>query len=155
MIKICSRYAGDADGAGIIYNDAMLKVFRHINKYNEEGRLGGWIKTIVVNCSIDHCKKKNLFNATKSIGFEEEVFIEPEVLDKIAGKEIQQLIEQLPKATAIVFKLFIYEGFTHKQVAAQLNISDGTSKWHMNEARKLLKEKFNSLVIKEKTLHAS
>ena len=51
MIKVCFRYAPDADGAGTIYNDAMLKVFKNIHKYTDEGKLLGWIKTIVINCS--------------------------------------------------------------------------------------------------------
>ncbi|MEP6676683.1 MAG: sigma-70 family RNA polymerase sigma factor, partial [Ferruginibacter sp.] len=60
MIKICYRYAPDADGAGTIFNDAMLRVFKNISTYTDEGKLMGWIKTIVINCSIDFCKKRNV-----------------------------------------------------------------------------------------------
>jgi RNA polymerase sigma-70 factor (ECF subfamily) len=155
MIKICQRYTPDADSAGMIYNNAMLRIFKSIERYTEEGKLNGWIKMIVVNCCIDFCKKKNIFSNAVSQTVIEEVIIQPEVFDKISGKEIQKLLGELPAATATVFKLFIYEGFTHKQIAEQLNISDGTSKWHVNEARKLLKEKFNSITTKVIYLHAS
>ena len=142
MIKICFRYAADADGAGSIYNNAMLRVFRNISTYSEEGKLEGWIKVIVVNCCIDFCKKKNIFNNVIANIPGDDVQIEPEVFNKISGKEVQQLIAQLPGATATIFRLFVYEGFTHKQIAERLNISEGTSKWHVSEAKKALKKRF-------------
>ncbi|MEI9911929.1 MAG: sigma-70 family RNA polymerase sigma factor [Bacteroidota bacterium] len=56
------------------------------------------------------------------------------------------MIRELPKATATVFNLYIYEGFTHKQVGESLGISEGTSKWHINEGRKLLKTKLETFI---------
>lgn len=146
MIRICFRYAGDMDGAGIIFNNAMLKVFRHIGSYQEEGRLLGWVNTIVVNCCIDYVKKQNRFKEIKAAMPREEILIPPEALQTISAREIQELIAALPKATATVFNLFIYEGYTHRQIAQALRISEGTSKWHVNEARRVLKEKLKSLI---------
>lgn len=123
----------------------MLKVFKGIGNYNEEGKLTAWIKTIVVNSCIDFCKSTNIFNNATNIISEREITILPDVFDRLSGKDIQQLIAQLPKATGTVFNLYIYEGFTHRQIAAQLNISDGTSKWHVSEAKKLLKLKLGNI----------
>lgn len=145
MIKVCYRYANDMDGAGMIYNNAMLKVFKGIGNYKDEGKLGGWIKTIVVHCCIDFCKSKSNFNNSTNIISEATHIMLPDVFDRLSGKDIQQLIAQLPKATGTVFNLYIYEGFTHKQIAEQLNISDGTSKWHVSEAKKILKLKLENL----------
>jgi RNA polymerase sigma-70 factor (ECF subfamily) len=145
MIKVCFRYASDADGAGTIYNDAMLKVFKNIHKYNEEGKLLGWIKTIVINCSIDFCKKKNIFKESVPYVSQEEPVLNAEAFDLLSGKEIQQLIAQLPPMTATVFNLFVYEGYTHKQIGEILSISDNTSKWHVSEAKKILKVKLENL----------
>ncbi len=146
MIKICYRYAPDADSAGIIYNNAMLRVFKNISSYKEEGKLLPWIRTIVINCSIDFCKKKNIFKGSVPHLAEDEMVLSPEVFDKLSGREIQQLIGQLPRATATVFNMFIYDGFTHKQIGQQLNISEGTSKWHVSEAKKLLKERLDDFL---------
>ncbi|MFM2358346.1 MAG: hypothetical protein RLY16_339 [Bacteroidota bacterium] len=140
MIKICFRYALDADGAGTIYNNAMLKVFSNIHTYKDEGKLGGWIKVIVVNCCIDFCKRKNIFKNAVSTDVFEQVAVDPAVYDKVAYQEIQRLLSRLPGATATVFNLFVYEGLTHKQIAEHLNISEGTSKWHVSEAKKMLKK---------------
>ena len=155
MIKICFRYASDADGAGSIYNNAMLRVFKSIDTYSEEGKLGGWIKTIVVNCCIDFCKKKNIFRNSSSYIPEDEITMEPEVFNKVSYKEVQQVIAQLPGATATVFRLFVYEGLTHKQIAGHLDISEGTSKWHVSEAKKLLKKKFEMMYENKLTVNAA
>lgn len=145
MIKICYRYAKDADGAGTIFNNAMLKVFKSIGNYKEEGKLMGWIKSIVVNCSIDFCKQQHHFSQLDNYQYAGDISIDPEVFNTVSGKEIQQLLKQLPGATATVFNLYLYEGFTHKQIAAQLAISDGTSKWHVSEAKKLLKQQLEKV----------
>ena len=155
MIKICFRYASDADGAGSIYNNAMLRVFKSIDTYSEEGKLGGWIKTIVVNCCIDFCKKKNIFRNSSSYIPEDEITMEPEVFNKVSYKEVQQVIAQLPGATATVFRLFVYEGLTHKQIGEHLDISEGTSKWHVSEAKKLLKKKFEMMYENKLTVNAA
>jgi RNA polymerase sigma factor (sigma-70 family) len=155
MIKICSRYAPDADGAGSIYNNAMLKVFKSIHTYSEEGRLAGWIKAIVVNCCIDFCKKKNIFKNSTAEFTQHEIHIEPEIFETISTKEILQIIASLPGSTATVFKLFVYEGCTHKQIAAHLNISEGTSKWHVSEAKAALKKKATIIYENKITIHAT
>lgn len=155
LIKICFRYANDMDGAGIIYNNAMLKIFKGIGNYHEEGKLAGWIKTVVINCCIDFCKRKRIFSNSVNTFSEEEITILPEVFDRLSGKDIQQLVAQLPKATGTVFNLYIYEGFTHKQIGLQLGISEGTSKWHVSEGKKLLKLKLENITETELKTNAA
>jgi RNA polymerase sigma-70 factor, ECF subfamily len=147
MIRVCHRYAGDMDGAGSIFNNAMLRVFKSIHNYRNEGKLMGWVKTIVINCSLDFVKRQNKFREQSTGNIDEyEINIPAEILSRVSTKEIQKIISQLPKATATVFNLYIYEGFTHKQVAEGLGISEGTSKWHVNEGRKLLKTKLENFI---------
>lgn len=146
MIKICCRYAGDLDKAGIIFNNAMLRVFKSIRNYRHEGKFMGWIKVIVVNCALDFIKKDNKFREVQLTAVQDEqVSIGEEVFARVSVKEIQKVINQLPRATATVFNLFIYEGFTHPQIAVELGISEGTSKWHVNEGRKIMKSKLEGL----------
>src|ERR1044071_4785304 len=119
MIKICCRYAGDLDGAGIIFNNAMLRVFKSIRNYHHEGKFMGWVKVIVVNCALDFVKKENRFKEVQlTAAQEEQTGISEEAFSKVSVKEILKIIQQLPRATATVFNLFIYEGFTHPQIAA-------------------------------------
>jgi RNA polymerase sigma-70 factor (ECF subfamily) len=106
----------------------------------------GWVKVIVVNCALDLIKKENKFKKEQLTAVQEEqIGIPEDILSKVSVKEIQKIMSQLPRATATVFNLFIYEGFTHPQIAVALGISEGTSKWHVNEGRKTLKSKLKLL----------
>lgn len=148
MIRICFRYAGDSDGAGTIFNNAMLRVFKSIHQYKHEGKLTGWIKTIVIHCCLDFIKQKNRFtNKTVEPGQANDVTVDDHILENVSAMEIRQIITQLPGATAAVFNLYLYENFTHKQIGVSLGISEGTSKWHVNEARRLLKKKLEHYLI--------
>jgi RNA polymerase sigma-70 factor, ECF subfamily len=146
MIKICYRYAKDTDGAGSIFNDAMLKVYKNLDKYEEQGKLMAWVKTIVVNTCFDYCKRQTVFNTSSYINENDYISIEPEVFKNLSAKEIQLFIKKLPLATATVFNMYVYEGYRHKQIGEILNISDGTSKWHLSEAKKNLKTKLEKLI---------
>src|SRR5262245_52869223 len=109
MIKICYRYAGDMDGAGLIFNNAMLRIFSAIHTYKEQGKFIGWIKTIVVNCCLDFVKQQNKFRDISSIAADEEqISIAEEAVSKLSAKEILVMIGQLPKATATVLNLYVY-----------------------------------------------
>lgn len=148
MIRICCRYAGDLDGAGLIYNNAMLRVFKGIKEYRHEGKLSGWIRVIVINCCLDFIKQKNRFvNKTVESGQADDIAADDHILENVSAMEIREIISRLPGATAAVFNLYLYENFTHKEIGVHLGISEGTSKWHVNEARRLLKRKLEHYLI--------
>ena len=156
MIKVCLRYAfGDIEIAGSLYNAAMLKVFRNIEQFKHEGEFLGWVRKVVVNVCIDHCRTKTKFQLIDVNETTEYILpVLPEIYNKISGDEIIQLIHQLPKNTGLVFNLFVLEGYNHNEIAHILGISTGTSKWHLNEARRLLKEKMEKLFKKETLANA-
>ncbi len=155
MLKVCTLYSFNVDDAGVLYNEAMLKVFTGINQFKGDGNFMGWVRRIVVNTCIDNCRKRAKF-AEKELKEEHEshAVSYPDVYNIISGKEIVQLLKQLPINTALVFNLYVMEGYKHEEVAQRLGITSGTSKWHLSEARRLLKNKLDSLLTKEFYLHA-
>lgn len=156
MIRICYRYAPDADGAGTIFNNAMLKVFNNMHQYREEGKLMGWIKTLVIHACIDFCKQKNMFKQTVPyVAENDDSWIAPDAVARLSDRDIKQFIAQLPPATATVFNLYMYDGFTHKQIAEQLGISEGTSKWHVSEAKHQLRTILQNITQYEQRIHAA
>lgn len=147
MIRICLRYAPDMDTAALIYNNAMLRVFKYIDRYNDEGKLMAWISTIVVNCCLDHVKQRQRFQSTATLDtVEESASIAAHALDGLSARDVQALIQSLPKATAVVFNLYVYDGFNHREIGQALGIAEGSSKWHLSEARRLLKQKLIQLL---------
>ncbi len=155
MMKVCTLYTKNMDDAGVVYNNAMFKVFSNIKQYKGDGNFGGWVRRIVVNSCIDHCRSMARFT-DKELKDEHELYATalPDVYSNIEAKEIVALIKELPLNTSLVFGMYVLEGYKHEEIATQLGISIGTSKWHLSEARRLLKNKIQSLSNKEIYLHA-
>ena len=156
MIRICLRYvSGDTDHAGALFNQAMLKIFKNIGQFRHEGEFLGWVRKVVVNVCIDHCRIKTKFTAIDITETKEHVLpVLPDIYHKLSAADILQLVHQLPKNTGLVFNLFVLEGYKHDEIAQILGISGGTSKWHLNEARRILKDKIEQHFKKENLANA-
>jgi len=150
MLKLCLRYARDADEAGAMYNEAMLKVFNTLHQYEGRGDFMGWIRRIVVNTCIDHCRRQAKFAhcPIDQLG-DSDIFLDPDIYDRLSANDVINLLQELPRNTALVFNLFVMDGYKHEEIGQLLGISAGTSKWHLNEARRLLKNKLENLLKKE------
>lgn len=82
------------------------------------------------------------------------ITLDPEVYGRISCNEVMRLLEELPRTTALVFNLFAIEGYKHEEIGKLLDIAAGTSKWHVNEARRLLKSKLDGIVNRKFYLNA-
>jgi len=140
MMNLCVRYTKDEDDAKLVLNTGFLKVFKNIDKYDsQKAVLYTWIRTIIINSCIDHIKSKQKKVVSSELNETDTMYAEAEANTKIDANEILHLIRNLPAATQAVFNLYIVEGYGHKEIADILQISEGTSKWHLSEARKNLK----------------
>jgi len=149
MVAVCMRYATDYNEAQDILHEGFIKVFAKLKSFKNEGSFEGWIRRIIVNSAIDHIrtKKKLTFDSEEksiidNIKDEDEVLIEQEHLVKIKAELIIELIQELSPAYKTVFNLYVLEGYSHKQVASSLGISEGTSKSNLAKAKKKLRELF-------------
>jgi RNA polymerase sigma factor (sigma-70 family) len=141
MLRVCNSYLPDKELAREAFNSGFLKVFQSIQNFDpEKGELGGWIRKIMIGTSIDLCRKELKFNhVSTELPEEEEPFLSPDILEKLYFQDVLQNIRTLPYATQTVFNLSVIDGFSHKEIGEQLNISEGTSRWHLSEAKKLLR----------------
>jgi RNA polymerase sigma factor (sigma-70 family) len=150
MMKVCARYSRNMEDAEQLINDGFLKVFRNIGSYRDEGSFEGWARRIMVNNCLDYLRSKYLKSSAElyfndSEKEESTPAKDADVLSAIAFKELVAMIQSLPPMTRTVFNLFVFDGFPHKEIAAMLDITEGTSFWHVNAARKLLKIKIRSM----------
>jgi RNA polymerase sigma factor (sigma-70 family) len=152
MLRVCYSYVPDKELAKEAFNSGFLKVFQSINNFDiERGELGGWIRKIMIYTSIDLCRKELKFNTVSfDVQEHDDYFISPSVLEKLYFEDILQSIRTLPLATQTVFNLSVLDGFTHKEIGEQLNISEGTSRWHLAEAKKKLRELLEQSTIEAK-----
>lgn len=139
MMGMCMRYAADEDEALTILNDGFLRVFKKVHTFQYKGSFEGWIRRLVFNSLSDYFKKKSRQLKFLELGdWEKPTTTTP--MDHLMEEDILQLIEQVPQASADIFILYAIHGYAHKEIAAMKGISEGTSKWHLSNAKKVLQE---------------
>ena len=143
MYYVCLSYSGDKEEAKDILQEAFLKVFRNFDKYMDSGSLEGWIRRIVSNTAIDHFRSSKQDRLTFSYDdiLDTPEFEKPEVKMISGTEEIIAMVRDLPKGARIIFTLFAVEGYSHKEIASKLDISESTSKSQFRRARTLLMSK--------------
>ncbi len=141
MFVVCLAYESDLDEAKDILQNGFIKVFRSLDQYDNLGLLKGWIRRIMVNTAIDHYrkkKKKDDFVDIDIIVDERQGYDFTESKENV--KEILTLVERLPDRARLIFNLFALEGYSHKEIATQLNIAEGTSKSMYSREKMLLQQ---------------
>ncbi len=142
MNAVCLRYSNNADDARDLLQEGFIKVYRNLHKFRAEGSFEGWVRRVFVNSSIEQFRKKSIQLLT--VSDKEESTIEDadiSALDLLAEKDIISLVQELSPGYRTVFNLYVIEGYSHKEIAAQLGISEGTSKSQLARARSILQKK--------------
>jgi len=145
MLGICMRYAKSRDEAEDILQEGFIKVFLKIGDFRGEGSFEGWLKRIMVNTAITHNKQNLKHQFHSDIDEIEETLIvdqedKPGDLGevKIPRSQLMGMIQNLPEGYRSVFNLYVFEQYTHKEIAEIMDISVNTSKSQLSKARKLL-----------------
>ena len=140
-MTLCLRYTKNESDAVEVLNTGFLKVFNNINKYDSrKGSVYTWISSIVINSCLDFIKARSKRQEHITVVDGVDVEIPADVISKIKTSEIIRLVRTLPPATQGVFNLYAIEGYTHKDISKMLGIAEGTSKWHLSEAKKALQQ---------------
>jgi RNA polymerase sigma-70 factor (ECF subfamily) len=142
LYRVAYRYVRDRMTAEDLVIDSFLKIFEGaVNfRFDNLRSFEAWMKRIVINESLMLLRKQanfNLMPESEAI----EIPVDNNILDSISSDEIYKLIAELPDGYRTVFNLFAIEGYSHKEIAEQLHINEGTSKSQLNHARKLLQKK--------------
>ena len=146
LMGICMRYGKSKAEAEDIFHIGMIRVFKNIDAYSGKGSFEGWMKRIVINAAIDNYRKNNKHYYNFDIDeINGEPYLTSDIPDNLEVNDIQNTIHQLPSGYRMVFNLFAIEGFSHKEIAAKLSISENTSKTQLLKARKSLRKKLMRL----------
>ncbi|HYE56056.1 MAG TPA: sigma-70 family RNA polymerase sigma factor [Chitinophagaceae bacterium] len=140
MASICMRYTRNQHDAIEVLHNGFLKVYRNMERFDPaKASLYTWIRTIVIHTAIDFIRQKARWYVPHGeIETAEAAGIDAEAIQRMSARELLTLVQELPPATQMVFNLYVMEGYTHKEIGTLLGISDGTSKWHLSEARRQL-----------------
>ncbi len=144
MIVVCLRYAKSRSDAEEILQEGFIKVFTCLHQYKFAGSLEGWIKKIMINCALQRLRNKNLmYPIVHAEAAAEELGEKDGILEGITAKELILLIQNLPNMCRLVFNLYVFESMKHREIAKLLNISEGTSKSNLHDARILLQQRLS------------
>ena len=144
LLSVCLRYERNKEDAEFLLNKAFYKILKNLEKYSDNIPFEAWIRRITINTVIDEYRK----NKKEKIDYVEEPMQVAPITQmdynaadqKFDAEELQMMINQLPPISKKVFNLYVIDGYNHKEIAEQLDMSEGTSKWHLSSARKKLKE---------------
>lgn len=141
MFAVCLRYAKDYHNAEDILQDGFIKVFRYIANFRKEGSFEGWLRRIFVNTAIEHLRKSvHLYSIVDQEDKPIDI-VDESIYDVLDHQDLLDMVQSLSPGYRTVFNLYVIEGYTHKDIADLLGISEGTSKSQLARARTLLQKK--------------
>lgn len=146
MLNICRRYAKDNEHARDLMHDGFIKVFLNISRFKGKSSLQTWITRIMINNSISAIRKE--VRRGIKVNLEDVQLAETETeafelsnAEKLTAKDVFEKVNELPLGYRTVFSLYVLDGFSHREIAEELDISEGTSKSQLAKAKRLLAKK--------------
>ena len=142
MLTLASRYAGDRERAKDILHDGFITLFNKIDSYSGTGSFEGWLRRIFVNTALMSLRKVDILRNTEEIdNAAGEISDFPGAVETMSSKELMELIASMPDGFRIVFNMYAIEGYSHQEIAKELNISEGSSRSQLSRARVWLQER--------------
>lgn len=141
MFGVCLQYSDNYEDAKDILQEGFIKVFSNLNQFKGKGSFEGWIRRIMVNTALEKYRDKHYLNSVNEDEAEKLERTDINILDEISAKDLLKVIQELSPRYRMVFNLFAIEGYSHKEISALLDISEGTSKSNLSRARAILQEK--------------
>ena len=141
LFGVCLRYSRDETEAEDTLHEGFILIFSKIGQFSFKGSFEGWMKRIVVNISLEKCRNRYKMNTVEDISIYESRSVDEDVFAEMNANQLLEMIRDLSPRYRMVFNLFAIDGYSHKEIAEMMGISDGTSKSNLARARKILQDK--------------
>ena len=142
LFSVCLKYSRNYTEAQDNLQDGFLLIFKNIHQFSFKGSLEGWLKRVMINHVLQQYRKETFLNIVDE-NVPEEIEVEVDS-DGVSSEFLIKIIQELPDRYRLVFNLYVLDGFSHQEIAEQLNINIGTSKSNLSRAKLILKEKIES-----------
>jgi len=144
LYRTCKRYLKKEEEIEEVIADTFYTIFTKLDQLKEYKAFEGWARRITVNNCLLSIKRNVNFNMYLD---DISVMMQPvtEHIDELAEEDLLNLLNHIPEGCRTIFNLFVIEGYAHKEIAAMLNITEGTSKSQLNAAKNKLKDLVNQL----------
>ena len=140
MFAVCLRYAPDYHSAEDILQEGFIKIFKNIDRFRNDGAFEGWLRRIFVNTAIEHFRRNMPLYPIVETPDNSMTIIDEHAFSNLAAEDLMSMLQNLSAGYRTVFNLYVIEGYSHKEIATMLNISEGTSKSQLARARVLLQK---------------
>jgi RNA polymerase sigma factor (sigma-70 family) len=141
MLGVCMRYAVDKMEAEDMLQNGFMKVFKKLDDYRGDGAFEGWIRRIMVHSSIEYYRKHHKMVQVMDVtDLSNEPSVNPAAMANMGVKDLMNIIQQLSPGYRMVFNLYAIDGYSHKEIAGIIGITEGASKSQLSRARTILKE---------------
>lgn len=145
MYAVCLRYMGSKEQAEDVLQDGFVTLFSKLGSYLGEGSFEGWARKIFVNTALMSLRKHDVLRQSEDVDAARDIVTPtPTATQDIGYKELLKYISQLPPGYRIVFNMYVIEGYTHKEIAEELGITEVTSRSQLQRARMLLQAKIKN-----------
>ena len=146
MYPLCIRYMGDRMAAEDVLQDGFVTLFTKLDSYSAQGSLEGWARKIFVNTALMALRKSDVLRESEDIDVARSLGGDDvTALQRLSYKELESLIAALPAGFRTVFNMYVIEGYSHKEIAESLGISEVTSRSQLQRARMLLQKKIKEV----------
>jgi RNA polymerase sigma factor (sigma-70 family) len=141
LMAVSHRYSKNKAEAEDILQESFIKIFKSLDKLRDYSNVGAWMKRIVINTAINHQRGKLYLFPMVDITYVNKSYSESAALSAYGFEELLLMIRELPTGCQVIFNLYAIEGYSHKEIAERLGISEGTSKSQYSRAKVLLQKK--------------
>ncbi|MBR1868707.1 MAG: sigma-70 family RNA polymerase sigma factor [Bacteroidales bacterium] len=146
MFAVCLRYMGDREAAEDILQDGFVTLFTKLDSFSGEGSFEGWARKIFVNTALMSLRKNDVLRQTEDVDTAWNITTDaPSAIENIGYKDLMKMIAAMPPGFRTVFNMYILEGYSHKEIAEALGISEATSRSQLQRARTLLQNKIKKV----------
>ena len=142
MFAVCLRYMGDRETAEDVLQDGFVSLFAKLDSFNGDGSFEGWARKIFVNTALMSLRKKDVLKGSEDVETAWDVSSDaPSAIQDIGYQDLMEMIASLPPGFRTVFNMYAVEGYSHKEIAEELGISEVTSRSQLLRARVILQSK--------------
>lgn len=138
LYKVAYRYASDGHTAKDVLQESWIKIFGKIDQYKEEGKFESWCKVIVIRTALTMRRKLKVYRSDEEYQTGD-YSLDPQVLIDMDAADLMKVIDSIPDDYADIFKLYVIEGYSHKEIGKLLDIGESTSRCKVSLARKKLR----------------
>lgn len=147
MLSLCMRYTNNREEAEDVLQEGFIKVFKFLHQFTGQGNFEGWMRRIFINTSIENIRKRIFFEQIGETNNNDVKVSGTSGYDSLAHADLLKIIESLSEGYRTIFNLYVVEGFSHREIANILNITESTSKSQLSRAKGILQRSLSRVGI--------